>query len=153
MRGRLQGETGLSLLEVIVSLSLFSLFLFALLTFYSLGFRSYQQGAAQADVQQNARIALYNMDRSFRVADRFAIQDGGSSIEFYFPGSSRKYAYRVRYGELEYLIGTSVTKVASHITSVAFSCTPGGVVHFSVTAEAHGRKYVLSSAVKPRNIP
>ncbi len=152
MKGRLQAETGLSLLEVIVSMSLFSMFLFALLTFYSLGFRSYQQGATQADVQQNARIALYNMDRSLRVVDRFTIQ-GGSVIEFYFPNNNRKYTYRVRYGELEYLIGTSVTKVASHITSVEFSCTPEGVIHFTVTAEAHGRKYALSSAVKPRNIP
>ena len=150
-----KNDCGLSLLEVIMSLGLLSLFLFGILNFYSLGVRAYQQGSSQAEAQQHARIALFHMDRSLRTVDRYNIMGGttGSVIEFYYEGSQRKYTYRVRHGELEYLVDTSVTKVASHITSLNFISTPQGVIKIDITASVHGREYRLSSGVKPRNIP
>ncbi len=151
MRERIRGKEGLSVLEVLVSMSIFFLFIFSLLNFYSLGTRAYRHGSSQMELQQNARIALYHMDRSFKSMDRFTIING-QSIEFFYTGDHRKFTYRVRLGELEYLVGTSVTKVAAHMASLELSQTPAGVIHFGITARAADREYVLTSAVKPRNI-
>ena len=134
-----------------MSISLLSLFLFALLSLYSLGLRSYHQGSAQVDLQQNARIALHHLDRNLRVMDRFALK-GDGSLEFFMPGDSRRHTYRVRFQDLEYVVGTSVTKVASGISEVTFTSTPEGILRFTVTAAAPGREYSLTSAIRPRNL-
>lgn len=150
--GRITGEDGLSLLEVLVSMSIFFLFMFSLLNFYSLGARTYRHGSLQMELQQNARIAVYHMDRSLRTMDQFTIVNG-NTLEFYYTGNYRKYTYRVRAGELEYLVGTTVTKVAANIASLEFSQAFGGVLHFRITTAGNGQEYVVASAVKPRNIP
>jgi Tfp pilus assembly protein PilV len=152
MRERMRGERGVSLLEVLVSMGIFSLLLFSLLNMYSLGARTYRHGATQMELQQNARIALYHMDRSFKAMDQFTIIKG-QSIEFFYAGNHRKYTYRLRMGELEYVVGTSVTKVAAHMVSLEFFQTSAGVIHVTVTTGGLGKEYVLTSAVKPRNIP
>lgn len=151
MRGRIGGKEGLSVLEVLVSMSIFFLFIFSLLNFYSLGIRTCRHGSARMELQQNARIALYHLDRSFKSMDQFTIING-QSIEFFYTGDNRKFAYRVRLGELEYLVGTTVTKVAAHMASLELSQCPAGVIHYSITAKDADKEYVLTSAVKPRNI-
>ncbi len=149
----LAGSPGLSLLEVTISLGLISLFLFGLLTFYSLGVRAYHQSSLQAEAQQNLRAALFHVDRSLRAVESYTISPSGNVIEFYYAGSPTRYTYRVRYGELEYLVGTTVTKVASYIDSLSFTPTPGGVILIRIEASARGRDFSVLTGVKPRNIP
>lgn len=61
-------ERGVTLLEVLLASAVFSLVFTAVLTFYSGGMLNWSRGLAAVDLQQNARIALYEITQELRYA-------------------------------------------------------------------------------------
>ena len=59
---------GFTLLEVLLSITIFSLLLSALFTFYGGALQGWSRDSAAMDLQQNARIAVYEITRELRYA-------------------------------------------------------------------------------------
>ncbi len=145
-------EQGIMLIEVLLALALLSMVLSTAYSFYFLGVKSYQEGSSHIDNQQNVRISADKINRELKWARNYTIFSGGSQIEFYFFNDNRRYSFRVRGGDLEFLIGTTVTKVACNIESVQFSTLEPDLIKFTVTARGEEKKYDLSTFVYLRNV-
>jgi type IV pilus assembly protein PilW len=63
-----RGRAGFSLLEALVSLSLFAFVLVTILMVYDFTQQTYVRGEAKADLQQNVRVALDQIVRDVRLA-------------------------------------------------------------------------------------
>lgn len=61
-------EWGMTLLEVLLAAAVFSVIFAAVLNLYSGGLRSWSKGCTALDLQQNARIALYEITQELRYA-------------------------------------------------------------------------------------
>ncbi len=153
MRGkRINSQQGFTLLELILTLTLLTIVLGCAYTFYFVGLNFYQGGSCQIDLQQNARIAMNKMGSELKFALHYSIESPGDKITFYIPGDYRRHEFRLWGRDLEYRIGTGVTKVAYNVDSLVFSPGENGTVEFAITVKDQGRDYSLTSSVKPRNI-
>jgi len=65
---KLDCKRGFTLLEVLLAVTIFSLVLAALFTFYWGALQGWARGTAAMDLQQNARIAIYEITRELRYA-------------------------------------------------------------------------------------
>ena len=139
------------LLEILLALALISMVLSGAYSFYLLGLRSYHEGSKNIDIQQNARISADKIDRELKWARNYNILAGEDRIDFYFFDDARKYSFRVRSRDLEFLIGNSVTKVAYNIESVRFSTRDPNLIKYTIEAGEGEKKYELSSSVNLRN--
>ncbi len=64
-------QSGLTLLEVLISLSIFLLLLLGVYQLFDTSQATYSSGQMRADVQQNARLAMDEMARQMRMAGYF----------------------------------------------------------------------------------
>ncbi len=145
-------KNGFALLELIICVALLGMVLACAYGFYYTGVTSYSRGSLQWDLQQNARAAIVWMDKELIKAEDYYVNSQGNQIYFYQPGDLRLYYFRVRGQDLELLIGSGVTKVASHVKSLEFVQGENDVIYYRVTVGKEGQEYRLSSAVKPRNV-
>lgn len=67
-RSNRRGEAGFTLLEALISMSLFALILVTILMVYDSTQQTYVRGEAKADVQQNVRVAMDQIMRDIRLA-------------------------------------------------------------------------------------
>ncbi len=139
-------------MELIICIALIGMVLASAYGFYYVGVNAYYRGSFRWDLQQNARAAIVRMDNELIKAENYHIYSQGNQIHFYLPGDSRVHFFRVRSQELELIIGSTVTKVASDVKSLVFFEGENGLIHYRVTVEKEGQEYSLSSAVKPRNV-
>ncbi|PKM83634.1 MAG: hypothetical protein CVU88_01955 [Firmicutes bacterium HGW-Firmicutes-13] len=143
---------GFMLLELLLCLTLLSMVLSSVFTFYFMGLNSYREGWIKVELQQNTRIGMDKINRELKWARHYNVKPMGNEIEFYQLNDFRKYTFRLRNRELEYIIGSTVTKVADNIESLYFSMDEHGVVIYTITAEDGGNTLSLTSSVKPRNL-
>ncbi len=145
-------ERGFTLLELILTLVLLTVVLGSAYSFYFMGLNSYHGGVNQIDLQQNARIAMDKISSELKFADYYSIKDTGEKIYFFFPDENTLHTFRLRGKDLEYCIGSGVTKVAYNVDSLEFFYGKNGTVAFIITVKDQSREYSLSSSVKPRNL-
>ncbi len=67
-------QTGFSLLEVLVALSLFSLAIIMVISMYSLSQRSYNHASTKAELTQNARVVINRISREIRQSRDIVIE-------------------------------------------------------------------------------
>jgi prepilin-type N-terminal cleavage/methylation domain-containing protein len=70
-RNPLEAQRGFSLIEALVSMTIFLFVLVAVLSMYSQSHRLYAHGERTADVQDNGRLAMAEMTRQIRMAGYF----------------------------------------------------------------------------------
>jgi prepilin-type N-terminal cleavage/methylation domain-containing protein len=125
MRRPRPAAAGFTLLEMLVSLSIFLIVLFGLYTVYDAGERNYSSGTTKWDVQSQARLALDRMTREIRmagyaspkVADPVVIAtDDTLTIHADVDGSGAKY---VTYGRRD-CSGTGGTVLYRNISPSTF---------------------------------
>jgi len=75
---RARSEHGFSLIEALVSMTIFLFVLIAVLSIYSQSHRLYAHGERTADVQDNGRLAMAEMVRQIRLAGFFPENFGGA---------------------------------------------------------------------------
>ncbi len=143
---------GFTLLELLLAITLLSIVLSSIYTFYFLGINSYQKGWMKIELQQSARIGMDKIGRELKWARHYTVKSMGKEIEFYQFNDNRKYNFLLKNRDLEFLIGSTATKVARNIESLNFSIDEHGVIIYTITAEGRGSSFSLTSAVKPRNI-
>ena len=64
--GHTRGLSGFTLLEIIVSISLFAIIIILVSSIYVMSQRSYNQNSTQAELSQNARVAFDRLSRELR---------------------------------------------------------------------------------------
>jgi prepilin-type N-terminal cleavage/methylation domain-containing protein len=77
-------QSGFTLLEILVALSLFTIAIIMVTSMYSLSQRSYNQASAKAELAQNARVVTDRISRELRQSQDVATDLGQSSQEIMF---------------------------------------------------------------------
>jgi prepilin-type N-terminal cleavage/methylation domain-containing protein len=93
VKGRLvKGEVGFSLIELVVAISLFSVFIALFLTAVVTLIRGTEQVTSTSEASSKSLIVFQNIDRQVRYADSINFPGDGSSgaryIEYRLPASS-----------------------------------------------------------------
>ncbi|NMD42470.1 MAG: prepilin-type N-terminal cleavage/methylation domain-containing protein [Firmicutes bacterium] len=154
-------EDGFSLVELLISLGIIGLLLGSIYGCYFSGIRSWQQGIARMDHQQNSRIALDKIVRELHYASYVEVLGGGEEIYFRFNGDRKSYYFRRVGPERDDLVmihrqaggSTSQTKIALEITALTFAVDEENRVSISLTSGAGPESITIRSSVRPRNIP
>lgn len=155
---------GLSLVELLTVMLIFSLITIALFTVLAVGRRSWQIGTAQIEVQQEARRAMDSMIRELRAAsviDPGTFVNGVSDgvIRFTAAGNTIEFALNVPNFPADQLIrtqGATSTVLANDIDDIQFTLIGGNVVYIALTTQGravlgHQVQAVLNSQVVLRN--
>lgn len=74
------GHQGSTLVELIVSLTIFLLVLSAIVPLLSISIQACQTGRSRADIQQTSRLAIERLSNTIRYATSVTVQDNGNSL-------------------------------------------------------------------------
>lgn len=160
---RLRGESGLTLIEVLLAMALLGLVTAAIFSFYFSGVRTWRRGVDRMDCQQSARTAVDLVVRELRFADHVEIPAGGE-IRFKLkgdyrhdqPDSYRRFRYagdQLFLEEIRDGSSYSCNVVAQGISAATFSCDASSNVHITITCGGGDDAVTLQSSVRPRNLP
>ncbi len=138
-------------MEILLSLTLLSMVAASVFHFFSLGFLSYARGATAADLQQNARISMMKIYSELRWAETYNIYASGSRIDFTFPDDPRNYTFRISGQDLEFIMNSTVTKVAYNVHELKFIPADHNTVDYHITLSSSGQEFILSSTVQLKN--
>ncbi len=154
---KIRGQDGFTLLELLATLAILSFVMAAVYTFYFAGLSGFNRGIAQMDAQQSVRVAMDKMARELRYATSVVIASE-EEIRFRLKGDNKTYLFRKAGQEIvfESLTGTSLyshTKIALGITALHFSTDETHIVTITLSAGDGVNEAVLTSQIRPRNIP
>ena len=155
----IRSNKGLTLIELLVTLTIISFVLASIYTFYLAGLRGWHRSIDQIEAQQSARIAMDKIIRELRFAHEISLHDQSREIRFKITGDSRTLRFRREGPELIYdsfPTGTSNymhTKVALGISDLRFSVDHNNLVTVTITAHGETGASTLQSSVRPRNLP
>lgn len=143
---------GLSLIELMITLLVFSVVLGAIYGVMTMGRSSYQTGDIQIAVQQEARKAMNKITTELREASSVNL-----SNEYPFTIWGQKIKYKVTDNQLQKVVqGGSTTVLANNVASIQFTLYGGDIVYISVSTQKNtflGRSLSanLTSQVTLRN--
>ncbi len=143
---------GLSLIELMITLLIFSVILGAIYGVMTMGRSSYQTGDIQITVQQEARKAMNKITTELREASSVNL-----SNEYPFTIWGQKIKYEVTDNQLQKVIqGGSTTVLANNVGNIQFTLYGGDTVYVSVSTQKNtflGRSLSanLTSQVTLRN--
>ncbi len=153
-------ESGLTLVELLVTLAIIGFVITAVYTFYLSGLSGWKRSTDRMEYQQNARIAMDKMVRDLRYACAVELQEPAEEglyreILFKVPGESRTLRF-CRLGQ-NLVKNTSPTShyhlvVALGITDLLFALNENGVVTITITAGSEKGSFTLTSSIRPRNL-
>ncbi len=146
-------EKGLTLIELVISITILVLVLGGAYGFLRGTFQYYQHGSEAMDAQQNARIALNMIERDIRRADYVMAGSGPTSIRLQVDGKDIRY----------YLSGRQILKavsweghnpVAYNVNSLSFEYYPSvegcSLVSLYLEIEYKSSVYGLSTSINTR---
>ncbi|NLI11360.1 prepilin-type N-terminal cleavage/methylation domain-containing protein [Pelotomaculum propionicicum] len=113
------GNQGFTLLETIVSITIFCFVFSAILFLQSSGFTFYVKVSNKVEVEENLRIALARMSRNIRDASSVSsVADNPPKIEIIPAAGNDVFGYRYDTSgkEIEESIAGTYLPIASHIT-------------------------------------
>lgn len=114
---------GFTLVETIVSITIFCFVLSAVLFLQTSGFAFYVKVNNKVEVEENLRVALKKMSRNIREANGvYSVAGNTSKIRITPPDGNNVYGYRYDSTgkEIEENIGGTYLPIASHITFLEF---------------------------------
>ena len=119
----MSGREGFTLVETIVSITIFCFVFSAVLFLQSSGFAFYVKVNNKVEVEENLRIALARMSRNIREANRVrSVADNPPKIEITPQDGKNVYGYRYDSTgrEIEENIRGTYLPIASHVTFLEF---------------------------------
>ncbi len=123
----MSGREGFTLVETIVSMTIFCFVFSAVIFLQSSGFAFYVKVNNKVEVEENLRIALVRMSRNIRQANSVcSVADNPPKIAITPPAGNDVYGYRYdAYGrEIEESVGGVYLPIASHITFLEIKHAP-----------------------------
>ncbi len=146
-------EKGLTLIEVISTMAIFSIILVGLYGLFGGALKHWDIGSSKIDVQQNARIALNMIEMDVRAADYVVSGSNATSLRLYVNNKETRY----------HLSGTQILKsvggegnnpVAYNISSLEFTYFPAtsqcSLVEIYLQLDQGGNLYTYSSKINIR---
>ncbi|MFC1698530.1 PilW family protein [Candidatus Omnitrophota bacterium] len=148
-------RSGFTLVELMGTILIFTIILLGTITIFTIGKNSWQIGAAQLDVQQEARRAMESMVRELRQSngiDGATFVNGVSNNLIRFTLGALNIEFRLNQAGFnpDQLIrsqGGANTVLANSIQSVQFDLLGGNVVYITLTAQKRSRLGHLVDAV------
>ncbi|KUO50577.1 MAG: hypothetical protein APF76_07980 [Desulfitibacter sp. BRH_c19] len=146
-------ENGLTLIELIVTVTIISFLLAGIYGILGGTFKLWQQGSEKIDIQQNARIALNMLETDIRRADKVYSYSGPSSL--YLSVNNQQIRYHLSGTQmLKAASGQGNNPVAYNLKELQYnyyptvsSCT---LVEVYMELESQGYVYELSSKINVR---
>lgn len=152
----IHSSTGLTLIELLVTLTIIGFIFTAVYTFYLAGLQGWNRGVDHMEYQQSARIAMDKIIRELRYAYDINLNQKQDEVHFKVYGDSRTLRFMLQ-GEslVQNTIPTSHyhTVVALGITGLHFDLDQRGLVLITLTAGRDNNIVVLTGSVRPRNLP
>lgn len=153
-------DQGFTLLELILSITLFSIIFLAVAGLVYSGFFSWQHGTDEIDTEQNVRLAMERIIEDVREAAVITLprnlEEPVSSIEMKVPGNDLKTMLIVqyRYDRVGKEIERNMQPIASKICGFLISYTeyPPVIEIIVLGQRNNGRVISLRSKVMPRAV-
>jgi len=148
---------GLTLIELLITLSLTGLIIASVYSFYLTGLKKWQSSIAILDYQQSARIAMEKVVHELRYAHGIEIRASACEIRFKRDGDNRNLRFIHRGQEIvfeSYPPGSHNyfhNKIALNIKELCFYQTAEGVITVEISTGDGSYSYSLKSAVIPLN--
>ncbi|MGI5859533.1 MAG: PilW family protein, partial [Tepidanaerobacteraceae bacterium] len=140
-------NSGMTLIELMVSIGIMVMILAAIFGFYSAGIKSWLISENQMDVQQNARTAFDWICRDLKVAREYEILSQQSlSIT---PYKGDKTIYQKVGKQLIMEKNGNQAPVADYIDDLRFEQMPGGIVKIDLIVENNSYEVKLSTKIEP----
>ncbi|MBU4589879.1 MAG: prepilin-type N-terminal cleavage/methylation domain-containing protein [Candidatus Omnitrophica bacterium] len=122
---------GLSLVELMIAMLIFSIILGAIYGVMAMGQSSYQTGEIQIVVQQEARKAMNKIVTELREASSVNLGD-----EYPFTIWTQRIKYEVVNGQLQRIVdGGTTTVLANDVANIQFTLYGGDVVYIILTTQ------------------
>ncbi len=154
----LRSNRGLTIIELLLTLSMISFIIIAIYSFYITGLRGWQRGTDHMEAQQSARIAMDKIISELRFAHQVSLHDQNREVRFQVSGDSRTRRFRLVNNELVFdSYPTSHpsyfhTKVALGIDELHFHIAESKLLTVSLNAACNNSRTRLTSAVLPKNV-
>ena len=139
--------SGMTLIELVVSIGIMVMVLTAIFAFFSAGIKSWKLADKQIEVQQNARIVFDWISRDLKVAKDYEIIDEDKIQITPYEGSKMTY-----YKSGEQLIlsrNDGHNPVANHIKHLEFKKSHDNTIEIYIVVEKDSYKVKLSTKVRP----
>lgn len=142
---------GFTLVELTLVVALLSFLLASALIFYFYGLKAFNDGVAQADLQQNVRIAADYISRELRFAKNLELVSG-QEVRYKKPQDGNLYVIKKKGREIVVLINNVENKIAYNIVELNFAITPGEkFIEFEVLGDDGNFSYGVKSKVYLKN--
>jgi prepilin-type N-terminal cleavage/methylation domain-containing protein len=139
--------SGMTLIELIVSIGIMAMILTVIFAFFSAGIKSWILADTQMEIQQNARIAFDWISRDLKIAKDYEIIAEDKIKIIPYEGATMTYYKSGRQLILERNKGHN--PIANHIEHLKFEKMPDTTVNIDLKVEKDSYKVELSTKVKP----
>ena len=130
---RLSGQIGFSLVEVMIAVVIFAIFILAVGTILTSAWKFWNNGWQQVRVQRDASYAFEIIEKVVREGSTASVIDGGSGLQVVKNGSSGwTKTFQSVGGVLQLDDGSGPDNVISGVQSISFS-TAGNAVSVSLS--------------------
>ncbi len=159
---KMKSEKAVTLIELVITLAMLSMFLGAAYSLYFYGIASWRRGIDAMEYQQTARISLEKIISELQYAHMVEIRDNNPKRIYYYiylNNISCEYRFRFDSGRLMYdrleCAGSKpfYTVVALGITALHFNVDDNGYVTIDIAAGDDNMEVKLTGSVRPRNLP
>lgn len=101
MQGRQRVEQGMTIIEMVIALTVISMLVTLLFSYYWMGFSVWKQGVVDASLYESASIAMQMMVPEIRQGTQHCIKAGKQNeVCFYDPVRKEQISYQRRLGQL-----------------------------------------------------
>ncbi len=154
-------NSGITLIELLVTLAILGLIITALYTFYITGLKSWSRSIDHMEHQQSARIAMNKIIYELRYAHEVYILDANNEILYFrtdHNGKSTLFRFRLSGRQLlfeqrtNYNTHYAYNVIALGITGLSFIIDENNTVYITIRAGNESKEVTLSGSVRPRNI-
>lgn len=155
-------DTGITLIELLVTLAVLGFIISAIYTFYLSGLKSWNRSVDHMEFQQSARIALNKIINELRYATEVEIRSNNNEMIYFranYKGKSTFFRFRLSGGQLLFEqrkdddTHYSYNVIALGITGLTFFIDDNQAVFITIKAGNGSKEVVLSGSVYPLNIP
>lgn len=156
------GERGITLIELLVTLTILGFVITALYTFYLSGLQSWNRSIDRMEYQQSARIAMNKMVSEIRYAHSVEIRLGNNEMLYYWADHKGKLTlFRFRLSGNQLLFEQrrdndthyAYNVIAMGISGLSFAIDENDTVFITIRAGEGVKEIIISSSVRPRNSP
>ena len=153
-------QSGLTLVEIVITIAILGAVITAIYSFYLTGLRGWNRSVDRMEYQQSARIAVDRAVNELLIASEVEIRDNNHRTIYYVidrDGSPALFRLRLTGDQLALerrdIHHLSYNVVALGLKDLLFFIDGKSTVHITVITGDDHCEYTVTASVRPRNIP